>query len=453
MTTRPTSTPEEAAQPAEATEPQLAAAPPGGRPPWGGPPGPQPEQTGPWLQRTFRSLGIAEFRYLWIGSLLAMGAMQMMAFAQGFYVYDLTGDPKLLGVVTAANGVPGLGLSLFGGVFVDRWEKRSIIQVSQLLFVVIALSVATLIFTGSIHWVHLAIAAFAQGCIMPFMMPARQAVVPQVVPRHLIMNAAALSALVMSVTTMTAPALAGPLAGWFGMGMLYVAIASFFFVAMLFTSMMKKHYPEGGPSGRSPIGDIVLGYQYIRRDIVIMLLLSMGIVQVMMMAPIRFVMPLFARDNFGVEEAGLGFMLAIMGLGSMFGAIMVAGMKRARHRGRLLVLSAIVSGVILIGFSAIAEYAPIFWLALIVLALVGLIQSARMTLQASLTLEYVDPSFRGRVMSIQGLMWGLMPIGVLPLTLIADYWGAPAGLAILALTFILISAIVLALSPTMRRLA
>ena len=87
------------------------------------------------------------------------------------------------------------------------------------------------------------------------------------------------------------------------------------------------------------------------------------------------------------------------------------------------------------------------------LALVGLIQSARMTLQASLTLEYVDPSFRGRVMSIQGLMWGLMPIGVLPLTLIADYWGAPAGLAILALTFILISAIVLAFSPTMRRLA
>lgn len=423
-----------------------------GRPPWGGPPGAEVEQGGPWLQRTFRSLGNTEFRFLWIGSLLAMGAMQMMAFAQGFYVYDLTGDPKLLGVVTAANGVPGLGLSLFGGVFVDRWEKRSIIQISQLLFAVMALSIAALIYTGAIHWTHLMAAAFIQGSIMPFMMPARMAVVPQVVPRGLIMNAAALSALVMSVTTMAAPAIAGPLAGWLGMATLYAVIGAMFLTATGFTSLMNKHYPEGEPSGRSPLGDILLGFQYIRRDTVIMLLLSMGIVQVMMMAPIRFVMPLLSKDNFGVEEAGLGFMLAVLGLGSMGGAIIVAGMKRAGSRGRLLVVSAIVSGLVLIGFSALAEYAPILWVSLAVLALVGLIQSARMTLQNSLTLEYVDPAYRGRVMSIQGLMWGLMPIGVLPLTLIADYWGAPAGLAILALTFIAIAVVVLVFSPTMRRL-
>ena len=446
MTTTPTSgTP-------DALPPQVAVGAPGGRPPWGGPPGEPVEQTGPWLQRTFRSLGNTEFRFLWTGSLLAMGAMQMMAFAQGFYVYELTGDPKLLGVVTAANGVPGLGLSLFGGVFVDRWEKRSIIQVSQLLFAIMALSIAALIYTGAIHWVHLMIAAFIHGCIMPFMMPARQAVVPQIVPRHLIMNAAALSALVMSVTTMAAPAIAGPLSGWLGMATLYVVIAAMNVLSALLTSQINKHYPEGGPSGRSPLGDIVLGFQYIRRDTVIMLLLSMGIVQVMMMAPIRFVMPLLSRDDFGVEEAGLGFMLAVLGLGSMVGSLMVAGMKRARSRGRLLVTSAIVSGLVLIAFSAVAEFMPVFWMALVVLVLVGLIQSARMTLQASLTLEYVDPSYRGRVMSIQGLMWGIMPIGVLPLTIIADYWGAPAGLALLALAFILISAIVLIFSPTLRRL-
>lgn len=444
MTTRPIP---------ETTDPPpqpAAGAPPDRRPPWAGPP--DSDQSGPWLQRTFRSLGNTEFRFLWTGSLLAMGAMQMMAFAQGFYVYDLTGDPKLLGVVTAANGVPGLALSLFGGVFVDRWEKRGIIQVSQLLFAAMAMSIAALIFTDAIHWTHLMVAAFIQGCIMPFMMPARQAIVPQVVPRHLIMNAAALSALVMSVTTMAAPAIAGPLAGWLGMAMLYVIIGSFNIASFAFTTQVKKHYPEGERSGRSPVGDIILGFQYIRRDTVIMLLLIMGIVQVMMMAPIRFVMPLFASDNFSVEEAGLGFMLAVLGLGSMGGAIAVAGMKKAGNRGRLLVGSAIISGLTLIGFAAIAEFLPVFVLGLLTLAVVGLIQSARMTLQASLTLEYVDPTYRGRVMSIQGLMWGLMPIGVLPLTLIADNWGAPAGLTMLALAFIVIATIVLIFSPTMRRL-
>ncbi len=446
MTTRPTN------EAAEDARPQQGGAPPAGRGPWGGPPGVTAEQSGPWLQRTFRSLGNTEFRFLWIGSLLAMGAMQSMAFAQGFYVYDLTGDPKLLGVVTAANGVPGLGLSLFGGVFVDRWEKRAIIQVSQVLFAIMALSIALLIYTGAIHWTHLMVAAFIQGCIMPFMMPARQAIVPQIVPRHMIMNAAALSAMVMSATTMAAPAIAGPFAGWLGMDMLYVLIGGMNIASFAFTTQVHKHYPEGGPSGRSPLGDILLGFQYIRRDTVIMLLLIMGIVQVMMMAPIRFVMPLLARDDFNVEEAGLGFMLAVLGLGSMGGALLVAGLKRASYRGRLLVVSAIVSGLTLIGFAALAEFIPLFIPGLIVLAVVGLIQSARMTLQASLTLEYVDPTYRGRVMSIQGLMWGLMPIGVLPLTIIADYWGAPAGLAILAVTFILIAAIVLIFSPTMRRL-
>ncbi len=436
----------------QSDRPEGGAVAAGGRPPWGGPHTIEADQSGPWLQRTFRSLGNTEFRFLWIGSLLAMGAMQSMAFAQGFYVYDLTGDPKLLGVVTAANGVPGLALSLFGGVFVDRWEKRGIIQVSQVLFAIMALSIAALIYTGAIHWTHLMIAAFIQGCIMPFMMPARQAIVPQIVPRHLIMNAAALSAMVMSATTMAAPAIAGPFAGWLGMHMLYVLIGGMNIASFAFTTQVHKHYPEGGPSGRSPFGDILLGFQYIRRDTVIMLLLIMGIVQVMMMAPIRFVMPLFARDNFGVEEAGLGYMLAVLGLGSMGGAILVAGMKRAGSRGRLLVVSAIISGLTLIGFAALAEYVPVFVPALVVLAVVGLIQSARMTLQASLTLEYVDPTYRGRVMSIQGLMWGLMPIGVLPLTLIADYWGAPAGLAILAVTFIVIAVVVLVFSPTMRRL-
>jgi hypothetical protein len=75
-----------------------------------------------------------------------------------------------------------------------------------------------------------------------------------------------------------------------------------------------------------------------------------------------------------------------------------------------------------------------------------------MTLQNSLTLEYVEPAYRGRVMAIQGLTWGLMPIGVLPLTIIADHWGAPIGLALLAGIFIIISVSMLAFSPKMRAL-
>ena len=76
-----------------------------------------------YFKRTFSSLSNVEFRFLWIGSLLGMGAMQMETFARGFFVYDLTDSAVLLGVVLAGSGVPGLLLSLYGGVLVDRLEK------------------------------------------------------------------------------------------------------------------------------------------------------------------------------------------------------------------------------------------------------------------------------------------------------------------------------------------
>ena len=172
----------------------------------------------------------------------------------------------------------------------------------------------------------------------------------------------------------------------------------------------------------------------------------------MMMAPIRFVMPIFAKDIFSAGADGLGVMLTAMGVGSLAGALLVAGLGRIQRRGHLLVSTGIVSGLVLIGFSALSEFAPVFLIALLFMVAVGAIQSGRMTLQNSLTLEYVEAEYRGRVMSIQGLTWGLMPIGVLPLTIIADRWGVPVGLALLASIFIIISVSVLVFSPKMRSL-
>jgi MFS family permease len=200
------------------------------------------------------------------------------------------------------------------------------------------------------------------------------------------------------------------------------------------------------------LSDIAQGFRYVRKDNVILLLLVMGFVQVMMMAPIRFVMPIFAKDVFTVGADGLGWLLGLMGAGSLVGALLIAGMNKIHRRGYLLIVSGVFSGFVLIGFSALSEFAPFLLPALVFMVIIGAIQSGRMTLQNSLTLEYVEPAYRGRVMAIQVLSWGLMPIGVLPLTIIADHWGAPIGLALLAGIFIIISVSMLAFSPKMRAL-
>ena len=407
---------------------------------------------GSYFKRTFSSLANIEFRFLWIGSLLTMGAMQMQTFARGFFVYDLTDSALLLGVVSAGSGAPGLLLSLYGGVLVDRLEKKRIIQTCQVAFTILSLIIAILILTDNIHWTHLLVASFIHGSIMPFIMPARQAIVPQVVGREKIMNASALNSLAMSVMSMLAPALAGGFAAWIGMANLYFIITGLYIASWVVTGSLSRHPAVASRSGKSALGDIVQGFSYVRRDNVILLLLVMGFVQVMMMAPIRFVMPIFAKDIFDSGADGLGLLLGFMGGGSLVGALFIAGMNKIHRRGYLLIVSGVLSGFVLIGFSALSEFVPFFLLALVFMVIIGAIQSGRMTLQNSLTLEYVEPAYRGRVMAIQGLTWGLMPIGVLPLTVIADHWGAPVGLALLASIFIVISASMLAFSPKMRAL-
>ena len=407
---------------------------------------------GSYFKRTFSSLSNVEFRFLWIGSLLGMGAMQMETFARGFFVYDLTDSAVLLGVVLAGSGVPGLLLSLYGGVLVDRLEKKRIIQSCQVVFSILSLVVALLILTDRIHWIHLLIASMIHGSLMPFIMPARQAIVPQVVGRDKIMNASALNSLAMSVMTMVAPALAGGFAAWIGVANLFFIITGLYATSVIVTGMLSPQPPVVSPSGKSAFGDILQGFTYVRRDTIILLLLIMGFVQVMMMAPIRFVMPIFAKDVFGAGADGLGLLLGFMGAGSLLGALLIAGTRKIQRRGYLLIVSGVLSGILLIGFSLLSEFAPVFIAALIFMVGIGMIQSGRMTLQNSLTLEYVEAGYRGRVMAIQGLTWGLMPIGVLPLTIIADHWGAPVGLAFLAGVFIMISLAMLVFSPKMRAL-
>jgi MFS family permease len=150
--------------------------------------------------------------------LLLMGAMQMQMVVRGYYTYFLTDSPVKLGLVTAGFALPMLILSLFGGALADRLERKQIIQFGQLGAGLIAVFVAVSITIDNITWVHLLVASMLQGAVFSFMMPARQAIIPQLVGQELLTNAMALNAMGMSVTTLLAPAIAGTLYALLGPG-------------------------------------------------------------------------------------------------------------------------------------------------------------------------------------------------------------------------------------------
>ena len=113
--------------------------------------------------------------------LALMAGMQMQMLARGYLVFEITGSASLLGVVNAGMAIPMLSLSLFGGAFADRIDRKRIIQMGQAGSFLIAMVVGLFIVTGYITWQYLFIASIIQGTMFSFMMPARQAIIPQLV--------------------------------------------------------------------------------------------------------------------------------------------------------------------------------------------------------------------------------------------------------------------------------
>ena len=404
------------------------------------------------LKRTFDSLGVPAYRNLWVGFLLQMGGMQMMMMTGGFYVYELTGIASLLGVVIAAAAIPAVSLALFGGVFADRLEKKRIIQAGQVVSLVAALFIGVSITTGTITWMHLLAASFVQGCVMPMIMPARQAIVPQLVGMDRLQNAIALNSMVMSLTTMVAPTAAGGLIATLGIEVVYYVIAGMFVAAMFFTGLLPKLERASGGRNASIMKDMKDGLRYAASNRAILLLLSLSFATIIFAMPIRFILPVFAADDFGVDSFGLGTMLGAIGLGSLGGTLVIAFLGKFARRGFALLISGVASGFILLGFSAMSYLAPVYIAALAILVLVGVVQAGRMTLTNSLMMENADQEYRGRVMSLFSLNMGLMPAGVLPITMIADNLGAPISLGIMAVLLILVATTILLASPLLRRL-
>ena len=376
----------------------------------------------------------------------------MLMLSISYYIYEITGSAAKLGMVVAISAIPALALALFGGVIADRLEKKRIIQTGQLISLGVALFIAISILTGTITWIHFLVASFVQGGVLPLMMPARQAIIPQLVPPDILMNAIALNAMVISITTMTAPAVAGGLIAIFGIESVFFVIAVLYAGSIFFTGLLPHIDVPPRPSDSTVLNDIKAGFQYVFWNRAILTLIVLSFATILLAMPIRFVLPIFAKDVFSVGPEGLGYMISAMGVGALCGTLVIASLRTLTNRGMILAISGMISGGVLLAFATMSYLSPLFATAIGFMVIIGLLQAARMTLSNSLMMEYTDQQYRGRVMSIVTLSMGIMPAGVIPVTLMVDLVGAPLSIGFMALLLIVAAGVILATSPSIRQL-
>lgn len=397
--------------------------------------------------RTFASLASRDFRFFWFGLVVMMAGLQMQMMARAYLAYDLTGSAALLSIVSVASAAPILALSLFGGVVADRFERRQILQGGQAVSAGLAGFIAVANTFGFIEWYHLLFVGTVQGAMWAFMMPARQSMIPELVSREHLTNAVSLSSAAMSSTTLIAPAIGGVVYAVAGPATVYYCIAAMALMSMVLTARVPKTRGSGAGKKGAVLSDIGEGIRHILTNRMVLALLVMGLATTLFAMPFRFMLPVFIVDIYGRGPDSMGGMLSLFGLGSLTGALFIASVGNWR-RGMLLLGTSFMSAVALGALAAL----PFFYVALPIMALLGLGDSGRRSLNQSLIMEEVDERYRGRVMSVYMMNFGLMPLGMLPAGLAADWLGGQAAIGILAFLLFSVTLAVTVSQGRLRRL-
>jgi MFS family permease len=381
---------------------------------------------------------VRDFRYLWLGSFASQIGMWVQQVAVGWLAYDLTGSATFLGVVATARSVSSFALTLPAGVFADRWDRRRLILLSQVMILANAAVLAWLVATGAIAPWHLAVGAFISGASHSLNMPARQSLGPQLVGHRHIANAVALNSISFNTSRVLGPSIAGILV-WIAavatfpgsgadsslqsnLALCFEVQAALMVIAVACTIAMNS---SGGAHSERPRGslwaNLVDGLRYVNRTGPVRAVFLTASVPILVGSVYSQFMPVFARDVLDVGPSGMGALMSAIGVGSLLGAFALAALSNYPRKGLIMVGTGIGSGVSLMAFASSQS----FGLSLVTLAATGFSLVVCLAIgQTLLTLTAPD-EYRGRVLSIWSLIWSLEAVTVLPAGWLADRAGAP----------------------------
>ena len=414
------------------------------------------------LQRTLSSLQEREFAWYFAGNTAFFMAMQMQFVLRALLAYDLAPEGEKaagLGLVTLGAAAPMIFVAPVGGLIADRVNKRTLLIVTQSAAAIISLFTTVLILTDLMEYWYLFLLSFSAGTIFSLNMPARQALVPLLVPQHKLMNAVSLQMSGMNLTRIIAPALAGILVAPLGiigvgesggLGWVYLLTFILFTVAVASEFRLPPHGMQAeSEEGENFLEGLVGGFRYVIATPVILMLLLAGMLMPFFAFPVQVMLPIFAEEVFGLTGGtGFGLLMAAGGVGGLIGTIISANFDSLPNKGHIMFIGA----TIMAGFLAAFGWTSVFILGMLFIAVSNTGQMLFMSSNNTAVQTIAPEELRGRVMSIMMMSFGVMPIGVLPITFAADRFGAGNTVVVVSLVLLVVLAVVFVAVPRFRNL-
>jgi len=378
-----------------------------------------------WGRRTFASLKTRNYRLYFIGQAISLCGTWMQSIGQAWLVLNLTKSGTALGVVVALQTLPILLFGPLGGVSADRFPKRRILYFTQSASAVLALTLGTLVATGSIRLWMVYVLALGLGLVNTVDNPTRQTFIVEMVGRQSLTNAVSLNSSAINLARVLGPSIGGVLIAHFGIAPCFLFNGvSFLAVIAVLTRMRADELLPAAVSGRSR-GQLTAGFRYVRSEPLLRSTLLMMAIIGTLTYEFQVVLPLFASFTFHGNAGSYAALTAAMGAGAVIGGLITA--SRERTSPEMLVRAAFLFGVVVL----VTALMPSLHTAMLALVFVGIF-SILFTSLGNVTLQLNSlPEMRGRVMALWTVAFlGSTPIGGPIIGWIGEHIGPRGGLAV-----------------------
>jgi predicted MFS family arabinose efflux permease len=337
------------------------------------------------------------FRLLWTGALMSSIGTWMQKVAQAWLVITMMGSRSafFLGLDSFLGEVPLLLLTMVGGVFADRRDRRHMILMSQIVQMLVALVLAMLIYMRRIHIAHVLALSFIAGCVRAFGGPAYQSLISTLVDKEYLHTAIALNSIQFNLAQVIGPLVAGAALAAFGMVACFGLNAiSFLFVIAAILALRDVHVPP--TATESMVAQFRGGLRFVQGSPNLVTVMALGFCAAFLGGPLLTFLPVITRDVFHRDVGFYTQLMTLAGAGAVMGALVVACLGKNKHMGRILLILLTLFGTIIAAFGLSRNT----YLSALILFTGGSLFVMCSSLTTSLAQLLAPPEFRGRVLSI-----------------------------------------------------
>jgi len=376
--------------------------------------------------RVFKAFLYRDFRLLWVGACTSSIGTWMQKVAQSWLVLSISGSPFLLGLDAFLGEIPIFLFSLVGGVVADRIERRRILLGSQYVQMTCAFVLTVLIGTKTVQVWHILCLSFVAGFAQAFGGPAYLSLVPTLVEKNDLPNAIALNSIQFNLARVIGPVLGGLALTQMGAAWCFF-LNGVSFIAVIISLYLLRVKFVPARTAESILASMRQGFGFIRKQGAMEALIALAFCMTALAIPMITFLPVFAKDVFHQGPATFTVFLVCSGLGSISGALIVAGLGNIQRKGLVALCMLACLGV---GISGFALSRSLVW-SCILLFLAGLCLIAVFSSISSLVQLITSDDMRGRVMSVYNVAFrGGMPFGSLVTGWLVPIFTAPGVLAV-----------------------